>query len=43
MNQSANFTKLLLRKAREVLVTCSPSDTEGRAKTVAKVVKLIRS
>jgi len=35
--------KALLRKAREVLVTCSPSDVVGRAKTAAKVVKIIRS
>ena len=26
-----------------MLITCSLSDTEGRAKTVAKVVKTIRS
>ena len=34
---------MLLRKAREVLVTCSLSNVEGRAKMVAKVVKTIRS
>ena len=34
---------MLLRKAREVLVTCSLSDVEGRAKMAAKVVKTIRS
>ena len=34
---------MLLRKVREVLVTCSLSNTEGRAKIATKVVKLIRS
>ena len=42
-NQSACVTKSLPRKAREVLVTCSLSDAEGRAKTAAEVVRSIRS
>ena len=43
VNQSAHVAKALPRKAREVLVTCSLSNVEGRAKMTAKVVKTIRS
>jgi hypothetical protein len=40
--QAPPLAKPLLRKAREVLVTCSQSNTEGKARTAAEVVKLIR-
>jgi hypothetical protein len=40
--QALPLAKPLLRKAREVLVTCSQSNTEDKARTAVKVVKLIR-
>ena len=42
MLQAPPLAKALPRKAREVLVTCSQSNTEDKARTAAEVVKLIR-
>jgi hypothetical protein len=41
--QAPSLAKPLLKKAREVLVTCSQNNTKDKAKTAAEVVKLIKS